>query len=75
MKKKERRKEKENFSHTTRDQSGVYVTQQEDNSESEEAEGPEAFEDNPMPILKGAVKVSDGTKKVKILYTQGQLSI
>ena len=39
--------------------------------DEDDEEGPEAFEDNPMPVLKGSVRVSDKLKKVKILVDSG----
>ena len=62
----EREEEKDN-------RQGVFLTAQEDDSDSDD-EAPEAFEDNPMPILKGAVNQGGKSKKVKILLTRARLS-
>jgi hypothetical protein len=54
-------------------ESEIYVREQESKKEieGEIEEGPSAFEDNPMPILKGFVNVSEKRRKVKILVDSG----
>ena len=51
----------------THNNSGDFAVKQGEHSYSDEEDGPEAFEDNPMPILQGAIRISDEDLKVKIL--------
>jgi hypothetical protein len=40
-------------------------------SDEETEEGPHAYEDNPMPILKGSITLAEKRKKVKVLIDSG----
>ena len=55
----------------THNNSGVFAVKQGDDSDSDEEDSPEASEDSPMPILKGAIRISDGDVKDKILIVSG----
>ena len=67
----EEREDRELPPQGTHNNSGVFAVKQGDDSDSYEEDGPEAFEDDPMPIFKSAIRISDGNMKVKILIDSG----